>query len=57
MIFPNSGSIDKEAVAKLRKEIDVYKRLAHENIVKYLGSEVVGTHVCIYLEYMSGGTI
>lgn len=29
----------------------------HLNIVKYIGSEVIGINFCIYLEYMSGGTI
>ena len=44
-------------IVKLRKEIEVYKKLSHENIVKFFGSEVMGTQFCIYLEYMAGGTI
>jgi serine/threonine protein kinase len=56
IISPNSG-IDKEAVVKLRKEIEVYKKMNHENIVKFYGSEMVGPQFCIYLEYMPGGTI
>lgn len=56
-IFSINSGIDKEAIVKLRKEIEVYKKLVHENIVKYIGSDVVTTQFCIYLEYMSGGTI
>lgn len=56
IVSPNSG-IDKDAIAKLRKEIEVLKKLNHENVVKYIGSEVVGIQFCIYLEYLSGGTL
>lgn len=55
-ISPTTG-IDKDAILKLKKEIEVYKRLDHENIVKYIGSEIVNNQFCIYLEYMSGGSI
>jgi serine/threonine protein kinase len=52
-----SSGIDKEAIFKLKKEIEVYRKLGHENIVKYIGSEIVNNQFCIYLEYMSGGSI
>jgi serine/threonine protein kinase len=35
----------------------VYRKLNNENIVKYIGSEIVSNQFCIYLEYMSGGSI
>jgi serine/threonine protein kinase len=35
----------------------VYRKLNNDNIVKYIGSEIVSNQFCIYLEYMSGGSI
>jgi serine/threonine protein kinase len=35
----------------------VYRKLDNENIVKYIGSEVVNNQFCIYLEYLSGGSL
>lgn len=56
-VFSFNSGIDKEAVMKLKKEIELYRKLNHENIVKYIGSEIVNNQFCIYLEYMSGGSI
>lgn len=36
----NTG-IDKEAIIKLKKEIEILKKLDHKHIVRYLGSEIV----------------
>lgn len=35
----------------------MYRKLNNDNIVKYIGSEIVSNQFCIYLEYMSGGSI
>jgi serine/threonine protein kinase len=40
-VFSFNSGIDKEAVMKLKKEIELYRKLNHENIVKYIGSEIV----------------
>lgn len=40
LVSVNTG-IDKEVITKLKKEITIYKKLEHENIVKYIGSEIV----------------
>lgn len=33
------------------------KKLEHENIVSYIGAEIVEQKFCIYLEYVPGGSI
>lgn len=33
------------------------QKLEHENIVKYIGAEIVEQKFCIYLEYVPGGSI
>eukprot|EP00349_Pseudokeronopsis_sp_Brazil_P010341 CAMPEP_0202978524 /NCGR_PEP_ID=MMETSP1396-20130829/84909_1 /ASSEMBLY_ACC=CAM_ASM_000872 /TAXON_ID= /ORGANISM="Pseudokeronopsis sp., Strain Brazil" /LENGTH=70 /DNA_ID=CAMNT_0049717509 /DNA_START=845 /DNA_END=1057 /DNA_ORIENTATION=- len=56
IVFMNSG-IDKEVINRLKKEIAIYRKLNHENVVKYLGSEIISNQFCIYLEYVAGGSI
>jgi serine/threonine protein kinase len=56
-VFSYNSGIDQNAVLKLKNEIEVYRKLNHENIVKYIGSEIVSNQFCIYLEYLAGGNI
>lgn len=50
--------LDQTRVRAIKKEIDMYKTLKHENIVEYYGCEVIENNtMCIYLEYMPGGSI
>jgi len=41
----------------LEKEIQILSALCHPNIVKYIGAERTETHMNIFLEYVSGGSI
>ena len=50
--------LDQTRVRAIKKEIDMYKDLKHDNIVEYYGCEVIENNtMCIYLEYMPGGSI
>jgi len=42
---------------KLTVELDIFKSLRHPNIVSYLGHEIVDGNLCIFLEYVEGGSI
>jgi len=42
---------------KLRRELEICEDLRHPNIVSCLGHEVVKGHLCIYLEYVPGGSL
>ncbi|KAI3713412.1 hypothetical protein L1987_71989 [Smallanthus sonchifolius] len=47
----------KESAQQLAQEVALLSRLRHPNIVQYYGSETVDDKLCIYLEYVSGGSI
>lgn len=38
-----------------QQEIEVMKRLRHPNIVRYLGTQLEGNVMSIFLEYVPGG--
>ncbi|CAE8700367.1 unnamed protein product, partial [Polarella glacialis] len=42
---------------ELRGELEMYQKLEHEHIVSYLGHEVQGRQLYIFLEYMPEGTL
>ncbi|KAI3945994.1 hypothetical protein MKX01_024750 [Papaver californicum] len=46
-----------ECLKQLEQEIKVLSQLKHPNIVQYYGSEIVGDHFYIYLEYVHPGSI
>ncbi|GMI91193.1 hypothetical protein HRI_002788600 [Hibiscus trionum] len=46
-----------ECIKQLEQEIRVLRRLKHQNIVQYYGSEIVDDHFYIYLEYVHPGSI
>lgn len=57
LVHPFSG-LDQAKVKALKQEIDRFKSLDHKNIVTYYGGEISDNNVfCIYLEYLSGGSI
>jgi len=56
-IFSADSGGNKETVIKLKREIEVNRKLDHPNIVRYIGSEIVSTQFCIYLEFMPGGSL
>eukprot|EP00811_Abedinium_folium_P006119 NODE_15632_length_1039_cov_9.081140.p1 GENE.NODE_15632_length_1039_cov_9.081140~~NODE_15632_length_1039_cov_9.081140.p1 ORF type:complete len:314 (+),score=63.63 NODE_15632_length_1039_cov_9.081140:83-943(+) len=41
----------------LLNEVNLLKNLKHESIVSYLGSDEIGGHFYVYLEFMAGGSI
>mmetsp|Transcript_90747 Transcript_90747/g.207633 ORF Transcript_90747/g.207633 Transcript_90747/m.207633 type:complete len:676 (-) Transcript_90747:131-2158(-) len=42
---------------QLANEVEVLQTLTHEHIVSYLGHDIAGDHMYVYLEYMPGGSI
>ena len=43
--------------ARLKDEVTLLRHLKHDNIVQYLGTEVTGDSINIFLEYVPGGSI
>jgi mitogen-activated protein kinase kinase kinase len=56
IINPTTG-LDTDVILKLRKELEIMKRLKHQNVVNYYGCEMLGHEFCIYLEYMAHGSL
>lgn len=57
LVHEYSG-LDESKVKSLKKEMDRLKALNHENIIKYYGGEMIENNIfCLYLEYMSQGSI
>lgn len=46
-----------EHVKALRAEVEMLKKIKHENIVRYLGTESAEDSLFIFLEYVPGGSI
>ncbi|XP_061355896.1 mitogen-activated protein kinase kinase kinase 5-like [Gastrolobium bilobum] len=46
-----------ECIKQLEQEIRILRQLHHPNIVQYYGSELVGDHIYIYMEYVHPGSI
>eukprot|EP01059_Diplonema_ambulator_P030845 TRINITY_DN5455_c0_g1_i1.p1 TRINITY_DN5455_c0_g1~~TRINITY_DN5455_c0_g1_i1.p1 ORF type:complete len:1076 (+),score=248.76 TRINITY_DN5455_c0_g1_i1:50-3277(+) len=47
----------RNQVKELLQEVSMLEALRHDNVVGYLGSCVVGRHVLIVMEYLSGGSL
>ena len=43
-----------QAVETLEKEVTILKKLKHDRIVQYYGTERIGCCVRIFMEYMEG---
>eukprot|EP01062_Namystynia_karyoxenos_P058551 TRINITY_DN50074_c0_g1_i1.p1 TRINITY_DN50074_c0_g1~~TRINITY_DN50074_c0_g1_i1.p1 ORF type:complete len:906 (+),score=239.20 TRINITY_DN50074_c0_g1_i1:149-2866(+) len=52
-----SGLESAASVEQLQQEIDVLCTLRHTNIVRYHGAQPTRTHLCILLEFVSGGSV
>ena len=48
---------NKEAIDSLKAEINVLREVEHDNIIRYIGSEIVDKEFCIYIEYASEGSL
>jgi hypothetical protein len=48
----NNGAIDA-----LKAEINVLRRIEHDNIIRYIGSEIIDKDFWIYIEYASEGSL
>ncbi|XP_065887366.1 mitogen-activated protein kinase kinase kinase 2-like [Dysidea avara] len=56
-IDPSLDRTTQKEVRSLEKEIQLLKNLRHERIVLYFGTERSDTSLCIFMEYMPGGSI
>jgi hypothetical protein len=57
LISQAQPSADATALAELEREIVVMKRLAHPNLVRFLGSERTADELYIAMEYVRGGAL
>lgn len=48
---------DKSIIGDMRREVDILKRLDHPNIVAYRGSDVKGSNLYIFQEWVPGGSV
>jgi len=51
---PEKPTVD---IGSFQTEVDLYRTLEHENIVKYIGAALTEEKVLIYMEYMPGGSL
>jgi mitogen-activated protein kinase kinase kinase len=53
----NEDEYNNEAIDALKAEINVLREVEHDNIIRYIGSEIVDKEFCIYIEYASEGSL
>ncbi|KAL1561288.1 mitogen-activated protein kinase kinase kinase [Salvia divinorum] len=53
----DQGEDGKQCVIQLEQEIALLSRFEHENIVQYYGTEKKGSHLCIFLELVTQGSL
>jgi len=51
------GNEESPQIRQLCIEVDIYKSLCHPNIVRYLGQEINKDSMCLFLEYVAGGSV
>mmetsp|Transcript_3727 Transcript_3727/g.13780 ORF Transcript_3727/g.13780 Transcript_3727/m.13780 type:complete len:526 (+) Transcript_3727:78-1655(+) len=51
------GQSHKKDVEQLQNEIDICSSMRHPNIVNYLGSRKEGHFLCVFLEFVPGGSM
>ena len=60
-IMLNGQTKSNSKIAMIRKEIKIMKKLSHQNIVKYLGTDILLVNnrpqMYILMEYVSGGSL
>lgn len=57
LFYNSANETQQRFIDSLIQEISILKKLKHKNIVKYLGSEVLEGNYCMYIEYLSGGSL
>ncbi|XP_057798292.1 mitogen-activated protein kinase kinase kinase 1-like [Salvia miltiorrhiza] len=53
----DQGEDGKQCVVQLEQEIALLSQFEHENIVRYYGTEKKGSHLCIFLELVTQGSL
>ncbi|XP_042010546.1 mitogen-activated protein kinase kinase kinase 1-like [Salvia splendens] len=53
----DQGEDGKQCVFQLEQEIALLSQFEHENIVRYYGTEKKGSHLCIFLELVTQGSL
>lgn len=57
-IQKSQNEFNKEAIEALKWEIKILKEFEHENIIRYIGSEIIKSDIfCIYLEFATEGSL
>eukprot|EP01065_Artemidia_motanka_P044046 TRINITY_DN6211_c0_g1_i1.p1 TRINITY_DN6211_c0_g1~~TRINITY_DN6211_c0_g1_i1.p1 ORF type:complete len:543 (+),score=166.99 TRINITY_DN6211_c0_g1_i1:57-1685(+) len=57
IVFKDASQDMKEQISRVAKEIQLMKRLEHDNIVRYLGAGRRDTLLQIFMEYVPGGSL
>ena len=58
VIHKSVNEFNHDAIQALKLEIKILREIEHENIIQYIGSEIIESgEFCIYLEYASEGSL
>ena len=57
MFFNPNNENQQNCINSLLQEMNILKTLNSTHIVRYLGSEIVDCNYCMYIEFLSGGSI
>jgi len=53
----DSADLSARELAALEQEVQLLRSFRHPNIVRYLGAQREGSTLCIFLEYVPGGSV